>query len=199
MALKIGINQGKIWRRVNNGTIIPDGRDGLRKKAYLFLESRQSEIAENIKSSLELSYKGRQAHRRYSPEQKAIAKEIYNSKGREHASWLWKTSPKRRCIHRLRARIHKALTRVKCLRPAIKSEALVGCSIIELRNHFESKFRDGMNWGNYGKGGWVIDHKNPICNFDLSKKSQQKICFHYTNLQPLWESENRSKGGRLSV
>jgi len=51
-----------------------------------------------------------------------------------------------------------------------------------------------MNWSNYGK--WHIDHIKSCASFDLSKKSEQKKCFHYTNLQPLWAEENIKKGGK---
>ena len=49
-----------------------------------------------------------------------------------------------------------------------------------------------MAWDNYGTGQngkgtqeWQIDHIKPCASFDLSKESEQKKCFHYTNLQPL--------------
>lgn len=74
---------------------------------------------------------------------------------------------------------------------------LIGCSIDDLKKHLESKFRDGMNWGNYGRHGWHIDHIKPCASFDLTKKKQQKICFHYTNLQPLWEADNIRKGDKI--
>ena len=42
-----------------------------------------------------------------------------------------------------------------------------------------------------------IDHIIPCSSFDLSDPKQQKICFHYTNLQPLWAVDNLKKGARL--
>ena len=51
-----------------------------------------------------------------------------------------------------------------------------------------------MSWDNHGE--WHIDHIKPISLFDLTKIEEQQICFHYTNLQPLWAKENISKGGR---
>jgi len=50
-----------------------------------------------------------------------------------------------------------------------------------------------MSWLNYGIGGWEIDHIKPCCHFDLSKPEEQEKCFHYSNLRPLWATENRSK------
>jgi hypothetical protein len=70
---------------------------------------------------------------------------------------------------------------------------LVGCSIEFLKFYLELQFKEGMNWKNYGHKGWTIDHIKPCAKFDLTKKSEQKLCFHYTNLQPLWEKENCSK------
>jgi hypothetical protein len=49
-----------------------------------------------------------------------------------------------------------------------------------------------MSWDNYGKI-WQIDHILPIELFDLTNQEQQKICFNYSNLQPLLISDNTSK------
>jgi hypothetical protein len=49
-----------------------------------------------------------------------------------------------------------------------------------------------MSWSNYGK--WHVDHIKSCASFDLSKEDEQRKCFHYTNLQPLWAEENLSKG-----
>jgi hypothetical protein len=70
---------------------------------------------------------------------------------------------------------------------------LLGCSIKQLKNHLENKFAVGMSWDNYGRDGWHIDHIKPCASFDLSKPEEQKKCFHYTNLQPLWAKDNRIK------
>lgn len=74
---------------------------------------------------------------------------------------------------------------------------LLGCSIDYFRQHLENKFTDGMNWDNYGKQGWVLDHIYPCISFDLSKSEEQKICFHWSNYQPLWEFDNLSKGSKI--
>ena len=53
-----------------------------------------------------------------------------------------------------------------------------------------------MTWDNYGRYGWHIDHIKPLCRFDLTDGKQLLEAVHYTNLQPLWASDNYAKGGR---
>lgn len=62
---------------------------------------------------------------------------------------------------------------------------LLGCSLQEFLKHLEGQFVEGMNWNNYGNL-WHIDHILPCASFDLTDPEQQRKCFHYTNLQPLW-------------
>jgi hypothetical protein len=52
-----------------------------------------------------------------------------------------------------------------------------------------------MSWRNYGrnKGQWSLDHIRPCASFDLTDPEQQKQCFHYTNVQPMWSDENNIK------
>jgi len=62
--------------------------------------------------------------------------------------------------------------------------------------HLEKSFKPGMTRKNHGK--WHVDHIKPCASFDLTKASEQRECFHYTNLQPLWASENLAKGSKIS-
>jgi len=72
---------------------------------------------------------------------------------------------------------------------------LVGCSIDFLKQHLEKKFTECMTWDNYGY--WHIDHIKPCASFNMSNSEDQKLCFHYTNLQPLWAKENLRKSCSL--
>jgi len=74
-----------------------------------------------------------------------------------------------------------------------KTMDLISCSISALKKYIESKFDKGMSWDNYGVNGWHIDHIKPCALFDLTKEDNQKKCFHYSNLQPLWETDNFKK------
>lgn len=92
--------------------------------------------------------------------------------------------------NRVRAAIRAAGSR-KCA-PTLH---LVGCDVIDLVKFLEKKFTDGMTWDNYGK--WHVDHIRPCSSFDLTDPEQQKQCFHYTNLQPLWAKDNLKKSNKI--
>jgi hypothetical protein len=49
-----------------------------------------------------------------------------------------------------------------------------------------------MTWDNHGDV-WEIDHIIGCINFDLTDIEQQKKCFHYTNLQPLFKTSGIAK------
>ena len=70
----------------------------------------------------------------------------------------------------------------------------MGVDIPVLKKHIESLWEEGMTWDNWSRTGWHIDHIIPLSSFDLSKIEEQRIAFHYTNLQPLWAKDNLSKG-----
>ena len=74
----------------------------------------------------------------------------------------------------------------------VGSFSLVGCPVGFLRSYIEGKFEKGMTWDNYG--AWHVDHIRPCASFDLSDKEQVLQCFNWRNLQPMWASENSSKG-----
>lgn len=105
----------------------------------------------------------------------------------------WRQIPHNRILQNLRTRLRKAL---KNKHKIFHTVELLGCSVLDFKAYLESRFTLGMTWQNYGKGGWHIDHIKPCSNFDLTDPQQQKECFHYTNMQPLWEKDNLSKGGK---
>lgn len=98
------------------------------------------------------------------------------------------TNPSFRLANNLRSRIWSALNGINKSKTTIE---LIGCNIETLWLHLESKFEKGMNRSNYGE--WHVDHIIPCCKFDMTKIEDQKKCFHYTNLQPLWAMDNLRK------
>jgi len=96
--------------------------------------------------------------------------------------------------HVLRSRIRDALKK-HLAHKYRNTNDLTSCTMEELKLYLEAKFTEGMTWENHGD--WHVDHIRPCCSFDLTQEEEQKKCFHYTNLQPLWASDNLSKGGKF--
>lgn len=103
-----------------------------------------------------------------------------------------RTDPQYNIGNRLRSRLWHAVTSSRG-KKAAKTEDLVGCSVATLRAYLESKFTVGMSWESFMRGEIEIDHILPCASFDLKNPEAQRRCFHWTNLQPLWQSDNRSK------
>jgi hypothetical protein len=74
---------------------------------------------------------------------------------------------------------------------------MLGCTMQEFKEYFESKFTEGMSWDKLHL--IHIDHIMPCTAFDLTKEEEQKKCFHYSNLQPLWWKDNLSKGNKIII
>lgn len=96
----------------------------------------------------------------------------------------------------VRSRICKALKR-NLFKKSKHTIELLNCSIDEYKIYLEGKFEEGMTWENYGL--WHIDHIRPCSSFDLSDPEQQKLCFHYTNTQPMWANDNHIKGSKYDL
>lgn len=94
-------------------------------------------------------------------------------------------------VHRLRNRVKMAFARGN---RSARFWDLTGCTIAELLEHIERQFTDGMSWEN--RGEWHVDHIRPCASFDLTDPAQQRECFHFTNLQPLWAKDNFAKGSK---
>jgi hypothetical protein len=97
-------------------------------------------------------------------------------------------------INNLARRATKELKKKKIKRKLSHSK-LIGCSASELKEHLEKLFKKKMSYDNYGK--WEVDHKIPISSFNFENENEVEECFHYTNLQPLWQKENRKKGNKI--
>lgn len=70
----------------------------------------------------------------------------------------------------------------------------VGCNTQKLLCHIEQQFTENMTWRQYHL--LHLDHRVPCKAFDLSDPLEQRVCFWYKNLQPLWAKDNMSKGSK---
>lgn len=167
-----------------------DGHFGLCKSCLK--ENRAKEYQENKHHIIE---RAKRYYRQNRSHVLAVTKE-YQKKNRSRISAIimqkYRTCPEFRIEHNLRTRLCLAL---KKNMKSTHTMELIGCSKQDLIKHLEGQFKTGMTWDNYGK--WHLDHIRPCCSFDLTDISQQKVCFNWQNLQPLWAQENLRKGSRL--
>ena len=195
-------NNSELFFIKNQKTFIKNGKQcGPYKSTSCILCRRQSCMKYYKKNVVK--EKERQRVYLEKPESKAkarIRKLKFVKNNREHIRKYfdnWKKNRKKidpmyGLIKNLRTRLWTVLKKNKKVDSTIK---LTGCTLEQLKKHLENKFEDGMNWDNYGV--WHVDHIIGCANFNFSDPKQQEICFHYTNLQPMWGEENNKKGSRL--
>ena len=178
-------------------------KDGLRRKCKLCeLKIRKAWVEKNHNHLLDYSKLLYHRNTKFREKCKQYARDYTKnpdnrSKIRHrHRTLMHKYArdPKWRSIRNLRTRMHnvtKRNTKSEC------SMKLIGCSKEDFIKYIESKFHGEMSWSNYGLKGWHIDHVIPCDSFDLSVPEEQRKCFHYTNLQPLWWIDNIRKRNKI--
>jgi hypothetical protein len=103
----------------------------------------------------------------------------------------------RKLRHNLSTRVWAGLTTQDTVKQH-EFDEYSGCTFHELKIYIESLWTMGMSWDNYGRGKnkWHVDHIIPCAYFNLKDDKEEKRCFHYSNLQPLWEPENLRKNSK---
>lgn len=67
---------------------------------------------------------------------------------------------------------------------------LLGYSALELKNHLELLFTEGMSWNNYGE--WHVDHIKGVINFDVT--TPVNVVNALSNLRPMWATTREING-----
>lgn len=118
-------------------------------------------------------------------------KKQYSLSTKRYLSIRLKTDPLFRLVCNLRCRVRSYCQAIKANKTT-RTKEMLGLDLAGFKSHIESKFQDGMTWENYGQ--WHVDHIKPI---SLARNEQEVIELnHYTNLQPLWASENIKKSNK---
>jgi len=95
-------------------------------------------------------------------------------------------------INNVRSRLYKYLTKLDITKKN-KTFSIVGCNPLQLKEHLEKQFTNGMCWEN--RNEWHIDHIIPLSSAK-TEDELYKLC-HYKNLQPLWAIDNIKKGKKI--
>jgi len=114
-------------------------------------------------------------------------KEARNKQTAAYAKKRRKIDPLFKLANNVRSRLRVFLWG-KGIKKSQRTFDLVGCTVLELKNHLEKQFLPGMHWDNHTNFGWHIDHIIPLSAAE-SSEDLEFLC-HYTNLQPLWWREN---------
>lgn len=128
---------------------------------------------------------------------------VYQENRREYKRKRYWSDPEYRISCSLRRHTYRIIK--LGTKKSARTLELLGCDIPTFKAYLESKFLPGMIWDNYGhyslKGPitWHIDHIIPCAAFDLTDPEQQRRCFHYSNLQPLWAPDNLQKNASYAA
>jgi hypothetical protein len=136
-----------------------------------------------------LSESGKRSHEKARNEWR---KRFEAEKGMPVSTWRLKNDPQFKLHSRLNTRISDALKR-QGIAKAAKTEDLIDAPIADFKSYLAANWEEGMSWENYGKGGWHVDHIRPCASFDLTDEAQQRVCFNWRNLRPMWGAENIGK------
>ena len=100
--------------------------------------------------------------------------------------------------HVTRSLIKKSFYRadVGCTKKS-KSEDILGCTLDFFRDYILSKCPKSVSLKDFHTKGYHIDHIIPISSAK-TEEEVLKLC-HYTNLQPLWFTENLSKSNKILI
>lgn len=189
-------------------------KDGLRSSCKTCSEKKHKEGRDRPERKAKIS----SYHKTYYKENRERARAYQTANRDRRSAYMkeWRTEKKEKIVAYKRHYEKKRLAEdpqyklIKTLRnrilAALKGGAkhtstidLLGCSLSTLKTHLENQFQPGMTWANHSRKGWHIDHILPCASFDLSTIEGQRRCFHYTNMQPLWATDNCRKGDRIGA
>ena len=147
------------------------------------LKRRKDSYIKNRDSILE-----KKCEYRAKPENREHAKEYASKYQKENKETYYSYRKKNPHIIAWRAIVYRTLSYLGKMKQGHTIDEL-GYSAIELREHIENQFTEGISWNNHGE--WEIDHIKPLTKFDQSASVSEVNAL--SNLQPLWKLDNIRK------
>jgi len=171
-------------------------KDSYKKMGYKSQCKKCSYIQQKIykEQNAELISKKRKKYYQDNIEREKLKQKEYREKNIEKLRIRQKNKYRNNLHYKIKVNVRRRLNKVLHNKKT-SSFDIVGCSADELRTYLENKFLEGMNWKNYGKYGWHIDHIIPLDSANTNEEII-KLC-HYSNLQPLWATDNLKKSNKI--
>jgi hypothetical protein len=174
---------------------------------------QQSEKYRKTKKKYNESDRGKKAHKNYKQTEKGKkvalksqnkylktekGKKIYKNYqkifGKNYQKKRRGSDPVFKLMGNIRNRLNLFLKK-KNIKKNNKTFEMVGCTPKFLREYLEKKFEPGMTWKNHSLNGWHVDHQTPLSSAKTVEEFEKLA--HYTNLQPMWGTENIKKGNKV--
>ncbi len=175
------------FRKIDGEIRIDECREFVRERIKQFCNKNKDRLNSEKRSrnkDPEVRLKKKLYHKK--SETKARAKKRFNERMASDFNFYLK--------NKIRASIYKAVSRYTGKKKRTTIE-LLGCTVPFFKEYIASQFKNGMSWNNYGNMTWHLDHIIPSSAFDFANLEHQKLCFHYTNHQPMERINNIQKGG----
>lgn len=167
----------KKWREKNRERINARAREKYKENPQAFKERKARYVASH-------SEQVKEAQHKYKIENRQKCTDYERNKRHNDPKYRF------RCNIRNLVRLY---TKGKGYKGDKTVYEILGCDFDSFLEYIQALFKDGMTLENYGE--WNIDHITPISSAktddDLEKLN------HYTNLQPMWASENYKKGKKI--
>lgn len=111
---------------------------------------------------------------------------------RKKANFKYRSTPEGRLNNTISKHMNRCLPKTNQTASQLKHS--LSYTISQLRVHLERQFLPGMSWDN--RRDWHIDHIIPLSSFKFtsSKDPEFQAAWALSNLRPIWEKENLSKG-----
>lgn len=185
-------NRDKI--RKNNARLYQENQEERREYASDYLKGHKEQALErNRKYRAKNKEKVTEYHKAYHKKWYSKNQEARRTQIAEYKDKRRKIDPLYRMRLNIRTRLCHIFRQMK-IKKTVKTQELLGINYKKFTIYIESLFREGMCWDKMGTE-IHIDHIIPLSS---AKNEEEliRLC-HYTNLQPLWASENLHKSNKL--
>lgn len=184
------------FRNTNNATCL-HCVSAYHVETYDENKSKQK-VAQATKWAKENRERSREIKKRWcdnNPEKTAELREVSNSVRNEKRRLQRINGDPSFIVRECMSDMVKRVVKLSGKKKKLKTCEYLGYTVLELKEHLESLFEDGMTWEN--RGEWHVDHIVPV-SWWLKESVTDPSCINaLINLQPLWAKDNLAKSDKI--